>query len=155
RGFLYIHKSSLSGGTIKVLKFIWRHSVKIIGVSFGKYKTIAEAVDLSRRTVIRSIKKLEELGLIKKIPTSRMNGKQGVNLLVIQPFKPVEESKKKMSPQDVTGLVTPNKAENKQDSLCEKNKKTVNVSNTENGCHSVKILDQPIDISYLPESVHP
>jgi hypothetical protein len=26
RGFLYKHKSSLSEGTMKVLKFIWRHS---------------------------------------------------------------------------------------------------------------------------------
>ena len=125
RGFLYKHKSALSEGTMKVLKFIWRHSVKVIGVSFAKYDTIAAEVQISRRTVIRATKQLESLGIIKKIPTARMNGKQGVNLLVIQPFQSIEEVKNNMSLQDVTAPVTPNKTKNKQSSLCEiKNKPT-------------------------------
>ena len=42
RGFLYKFKSSLSDGTVKVLHFIWKYSVKVVGVSFAKYDTIAE-----------------------------------------------------------------------------------------------------------------
>ncbi|KAA9022935.1 helix-turn-helix domain-containing protein [Niallia endozanthoxylica] len=117
RGFLYKYKSSLSDGAVKVLNFIWHYSVKVVGVSFAKYDTMAATVGLSRRTVIRAVKVLEELTFIKKIPTSRMNGKQGVNLFVIQPF-----ALDQVSPQDVTHPVTPNKTENKQSSLCENKK---------------------------------
>ncbi|MBY0121477.1 helix-turn-helix domain-containing protein [Bacillus sp. S/N-304-OC-R1] len=150
RGFLYVHKSSFSEGALKVLQFIWRHSVKVVGVSFAKYDTIAEAVQLSRRTVIRAVQKLENLGLLKKIATAKMNGKQGVNLLVIQTFPTVEEQKNNMSPQDVTPSVTPIKTEKKHHSLCE------NKHNEKN----VKILDKmdtnkQLDISFLPEFVHP
>ncbi len=122
RGFLYTYKSSLSDGALKVLNFIWRYSVKVVGVSFAKYDTMAAAVGLSRRTVIRAVKVLEELTFIKKIPTARMNGKQGVNLFVIQPFATIDSLIDLVSPQNVTHSVTPNKAENKQRSLCENKK---------------------------------
>jgi hypothetical protein len=161
RGFLYKHKSSLSDGTIKVLTFIWRHSVKVIGVSFAKYDYIAEHVQLSRRTVIRAIKTLEVLSIIKKIPTARMNGKQGVNLLVIQPFQTVDFLKNNMSPQDVTVPVTPNKTENKQSSLCENKLKPINVNERHDPHQSTAAsqevefgLHQELDTSFLPESVH-
>jgi len=122
RGFLYKYKSSLSDGAVKVLHFIWNYSVKVVGVSFAKYDTMAAAVGLSRRTVIRAVKTLEELLFIKKIPTARMNGKQGVNLFVIQPFATIDSLLDSVSPQDVTHPVTPNKAKNKQSSLCENKK---------------------------------
>nr|WP_239589496.1 helix-turn-helix domain-containing protein [Metabacillus crassostreae] len=133
RGFLYKNKAALSEGTFNVLKFIWKHSVKVVGVSFAKHDTIAEAVQLSRRTVIRAVRKLEDLGILKKIPTARMNGKQGVNILFLQPFEELDHQLNKMSPQDVTVPVTPIKARNKQSSLCEKNNnKPNNVINSEN-----------------------
>ncbi|PMC35993.1 hypothetical protein CJ195_17225 [Bacillus sp. UMB0899] len=164
RGFLYTYKSSLSEGTLKVLTFIWRHSVKVIGVSFAKYDTIADEVELNRRTVIRVVKTLENLGLIKKVPTARMNGKQGVNLLVIQPFQSIEELlPNNTSPHDVTLDVTPNKTENKQSSLCEnKTKIRTNVTELENTepVEQLKsntfnsISDHEIDESFLPEIVH-
>ncbi|MGM7722866.1 helix-turn-helix domain-containing protein [Metabacillus sp. Hm71] len=164
RGFLYLHKSSLSDSTLNVLTFIWRHSVKVIGVSFAKYDTIADAIEISRRTVIRAMKKLESLGIIKKIPTARMNGKQGVNLLIIQPFQSIDQLKNNMSPHDVTPPVTPIKTENKQSSLCENKTKPSYVS-TENGVDHQPINDselnmidsidiQHLDTSFLPESVH-
>ncbi|WP_338449610.1 helix-turn-helix domain-containing protein [Niallia oryzisoli] len=117
RGFLYKFKSSLSDGAVKVLHFLWTYSVKVVGVSFAKYDTMAEAVGLSRRTVIRAVNTLEELGFIKKIPTARMNGKQGVNLFVIQSFETIDSLLDQVSLQVVTRPVTPNKAENKQCSL--------------------------------------
>ena len=122
RGFLYKFKSSLSDGAMKVLHFLWNYSVKVVGVSFAKYDTIATGVGLSRRTVIRAVKALEELSFIKKIPTARMNGKQGVNLLVIQPFEHIDSLLQSVSPHDVTASVTANKTKNKQSSLCEKTK---------------------------------
>ena len=122
RGFLYKFKSSLSDGAMKVLHFLWNYSVKVVGVSFAKYDTIATGVGLSRRTVIRAVKALEELSFIKKIPTARMNGKQGVNLLVIQPFEHIDSLLQSVSPHDVTASVTANKTKNKPSSLCEKTK---------------------------------
>lgn len=149
RGFLYKHKAELSEGTIAVLHLIWKHSVKVVGVSFAKYEYIAEQVKMSKRTVIRAVKLLVERGIIKKVPTARMNGKQGVNLLVIQAFESIDSIKKPtMSPQDVTAPATPNKTESKQGSPCEK--KSKKRKNVKKACEpSVHELDD----SYLPESI--
>jgi DNA-binding Lrp family transcriptional regulator len=139
--------------------------VKVIGVSFAKYDTIAEGLQISRRTVIRAIKKLESLGIIKKIPTSRMNGKQGVNLLVIEPYQAIDQLKNNVSPHEVTAAVTPNKTENKQSSLCENKHKPTYVREPEK-CddpqpedfskkeNSATITAKQLDTSFLPESVH-
>lgn len=148
RGFLYKHKAELSEGTLAVLHLIWKHSVKVVGVSFAKYDYIAEQAGLSKRTVIRAVKMLEERGIIKKVPTARMNGKQGVNLLIIQAFESIDSIKTSMSPQDVTAPVTPNKTENKQSSLCEK--KTKERTNVKNA--SEPTLHE-LDASYLPDSI--
>ncbi|WP_338788211.1 helix-turn-helix domain-containing protein [Metabacillus sp. FJAT-53654] len=147
RGFLYKYKAELSEGTMAVLTFIWKHSVKVVGVSFAKYEYIAEEVNLSRRTVIRAVNVLEERGIIKKVPTSRMNGKQGVNLLVIQHFESIDSIINNKSPQDVTLPDTANKTENKQSSLCEKEIKPTNVKETP------KPSSHEMDSSYLPESI--
>ena len=140
RGFLYKFKSSLSDGTVKVLHFIWKYSVKVVGVSFAKYDTIAEGVGLSRRTVIRAVKTLEDGRFIKKIPTARMNGKQGVNLYVILPFESIDSLLQPVSPQDVTEPVTPNKAKNKQSPLCENKKQNryVEKKASQANCHCVE-----------------
>ena len=152
RGFLYEYKSSLSDGTVKVLHFIWNYSVKVVGVSFAKYDTIAVGVDLSRRTVIRAVKTLEDLRFIKKIPTARMNGKQGVNLYVIQPFESIDSLLQPVSPQDVTEPVTPNKAENKQSSLCENKKQNRHVEKktSQYNCHCVDTCNEATTVDEYP-----
>ncbi|WP_368658653.1 helix-turn-helix domain-containing protein [Metabacillus halosaccharovorans] len=143
RSFLYKHKSELSEATYNVLKSIWTHSVKVIGVSFAKYDYIADQVKISRRTVIRAVNKLEEMGIIKRIPTVRANKKRGVNIIVVQEWTCDIASENNLSPQDVTAHVTPNKTENKQSSLCEK-KKPNNVHETSPG---------EIDHTFLPENI--
>ena len=149
RGFLYKHKAELSEATLAVLQLIWRHSVKVVGVSFAKYDYIAEQVKVSRRTVIRAVKVLEENGIIKKVPTARMNGKQGVNLLVIQAYESIDSLlNHNESPQDVIPSVTPNKTENKQCSLCENKTKPINVKEA-----VAEPSLEELDASYLPESI--
>ncbi|WP_428912035.1 helix-turn-helix domain-containing protein [Niallia sp. Krafla_26] len=107
-------------------------------MSFAKYETISETVGVSRRTVIRAVKTLEYLGFLKKIPTARMNGKQGVNLYVIQPFETMDSFLQPMSLLDGTAPVTPNKAENKQSSLCEKKQsRTIEKKVSQPKCHTV------------------
>ena len=152
RGFLYKCKSSLSDGALKVLHFLWRYSVKVVGVSFAKYDTIATGVSVSRRTVIRAVKALEEMNFIKKIPTARMNGKQGVNLYVIQPFEQIDSLLQPVSPQDVTAAVTPNKAENKQSSLCENKKQNRHVEKktSQYNCHCVDTCNEATTVDEYP-----
>ncbi|MFV2047948.1 helix-turn-helix domain-containing protein [Metabacillus sp. YM-086] len=145
RGFLYKHKSELSEGTLEVLRVIWRHSVKVIGVSFAKYDYIAERVGVSRRTVIRAVNTLEEKGIVKKVATKRMNGSQGVNLLIIQSFASVESMQAPVSPQDVTAPVTPNKTENKLSSLCENKKNNKNIIQQQTSSQD--------EINVLPNSI--
>ncbi|WP_176142507.1 helix-turn-helix domain-containing protein [Halobacillus hunanensis] len=82
RAFLYHHKPALSEGTLTILKYIWRHSVKYPGVSFSKVETIQTKTNKSRSTVIRAINCLVKKGLLTRIPTTRPNGKRGVNILV-------------------------------------------------------------------------
>lgn len=96
RGFLYLYKEQLSEGTMKVLKFIWRHSTEVPGVLFVKYEAIAESVGVSRRTVIRSVNKLEQLGFLSKIHTARQSGKQGANVFIIQPHPSISEVENKV-----------------------------------------------------------
>lgn len=146
RGFLYKHKAELSKGTLAVLKLVWKHSVKVIGVSFAKYEYIAEQLKVSRRTVIRAINHLMERGILKKVPTVRSNGKQGVNVLVIQSYVTLQESK--MSPHAVTLDVTPNKTENKQSSLCEKKDKDPRTTKRDPEPSLTEL-----DSSYLPEFI--
>ncbi len=82
RAFLYHHKPALSEGTLTILKYIWRHSVKYPGVSFSKVETIQTKTSKSRSTVIRAINCLVKKGLLTRVPTTRPNGKRGVNILV-------------------------------------------------------------------------
>ncbi|UOR12788.1 helix-turn-helix domain-containing protein [Halobacillus amylolyticus] len=84
RGFLFHHKQELSEGTLAVLRYIWRHSVKYPGVSFAKLETIQKKTNKSRSTVIRAINCLVNKQLPTRVPTIRPNGKRGVNILVFR-----------------------------------------------------------------------
>lgn len=90
--YTYIERlraDELPESVIEVLRFFGRSSLRITGVSFAKYLTIAEAVGKSRSTVIRAINTLEEYGMIKRIATVKKwkgrSRKKSVNIIVIQP----------------------------------------------------------------------
>lgn len=56
------------------------------GVSHLKASTIADQVGVSTKTVYRSVKKLAELGIIEKVPGTKMNGIKGASIYKILPF---------------------------------------------------------------------
>ena len=99
--------------------------------------------------------------MLKKIHTVRENGKQGVNILVIQPFST------KVTTYDDHVCDHPNKTEKKLDSLCE-NKKPF-IEKEENAAYTTpppsssflenkELKDNPyayIDSTFLPPFVHP
>ncbi|MGP4107778.1 helix-turn-helix domain-containing protein [Virgibacillus sp. L01] len=90
---------------IEVLRFFGRSSLRVKGVSFAKYETIANSIGKSKRTVIRAINKLAGYGMIERIETVK-KWRKSVNIIVIQA---------RLSPQGVTTAegdqATPDKVE--------------------------------------------
>lgn len=88
RHFLYKHTHELSESAVNVLKHLARHSCKIPGVSFLKVATVANALEISDRTVRRVLKVLEGYAIIVRLKTIRTDGKlrggNGHNVYVLQ-----------------------------------------------------------------------
>ncbi|MBM7553222.1 helix-turn-helix domain-containing protein [Thalassobacillus pellis] len=135
RAFLYHHKAELSSGTLDVLRFIWRHSVKYPGVSFAKIETIMLKTLRSRSTVIRAINTLEEKGLLTRIPNTRPNGKRGVNILVIN------ASTEEQLPSEDAGVSTTNE------------KASSPIKIPQEKASAIKSTKQVIDADYLPSYI--
>ncbi|MED3670288.1 helix-turn-helix domain-containing protein [Bacillus sp. FSL M7-0417] len=86
RTHIYRNKSDLTPAAIEVLKVLSRHAVKTPGVAYLKLATIAELIGKHRVTVIRSIKRLINLGIIRKeIKYRPVSGGNGANMYVILP----------------------------------------------------------------------
>ncbi|MCY7929154.1 helix-turn-helix domain-containing protein, partial [Bacillus inaquosorum] len=99
---IYRNKSDLTPAAIEVLKVLSRHAVKTPGVAYLKLATIAELIGKHRVTVIRSIKRLVNLGIIRKDLKYRpVSGGNGANMYVIQPAVKREKT------SDVTPSVLP------------------------------------------------
>ncbi|MGQ0422797.1 cytosolic protein, partial [Bacillus sp. HC-Mk] len=63
------------------------YSAKYLGVSFKTKNNIADALHISRRTVIRVCQYLESLGIIKQLEMKRKSDRrQTSNVIVIQPI---------------------------------------------------------------------
>ncbi|WP_397538981.1 helix-turn-helix domain-containing protein [Rummeliibacillus pycnus] len=77
------HFYNLTESDKVVLYKIASHALDYPGACHLKAKTIAEVLDISLRTVFRSLKHLEELQIIKRIHTKKMNGIKGANIISI------------------------------------------------------------------------
>ncbi|MGA3598606.1 MarR family transcriptional regulator [Lysinibacillus agricola] len=80
------YKSQLTKSTYAVLDFISQWACKFIGVCYLSQKKIAEELNISYKTVQRSIAVLVDLNVIKKYDSKRHNGdkRRSTNILVIQ-----------------------------------------------------------------------
>lgn len=89
---MYSDQMTLS--TKKVLDVLHRYAVKYPGVCYLSKNKIAEMVGVSRRTVIRSCKQLEEFGVIVQHELKRRNGdrRQSSNAIVFVSVEPVENT---------------------------------------------------------------
>lgn len=83
----HIRKSfyNLTESDKAVLYKIASHALDYPGACHLKAKTIAEVLEISVRTVFRSLKYLEELQIIRRIQTTKMNGIKGANIFSILP----------------------------------------------------------------------
>lgn len=75
---------------IALLEVLKRHSCKYVGVSFLYKRNIAEMMDVSYKTIQRLVKKLEDLSMIKQVPTKSKRKKvnkmlQTSNAIIILP----------------------------------------------------------------------
>lgn len=88
------HRHDLTDTDRDILQMISRYAVKYPGVAHLKADTIAQAIDKSKRTVQRSIRKLERLGIIERLPFIRkISGGFGANVYrVISPVSPREQA---------------------------------------------------------------
>lgn len=106
RQHLYNHKHELTPSSITVLKLLARHAAKYKGVAFLKINTIAELTDLSRSTVIRALKLLDETGIVLKRHVIRpKSGGNGANIYVIQKYRKQSETPQ-VEPREETETVT-------------------------------------------------
>ncbi|MCM3572526.1 helix-turn-helix domain-containing protein [Mesobacillus subterraneus] len=73
----HLRSNEVPESVIDVLLFFGRSSLRVLGVSFAKYDTIAESIGKSKSTVIRAVKTLKQYGMIDVIPTLKKWGCYG------------------------------------------------------------------------------
>lgn len=70
------------------------HALEHPGASHLKAATIAAALEISTKTVYRSVKRLEELGILEKVPGTKLNGIKGASIYRILPYVPSSVSQR-------------------------------------------------------------
>lgn len=55
-----LRADEVAKSVIEVLRFFGRSSLRVTGISFAKYQTIADSIGISKRTVIRAAKVLKK-----------------------------------------------------------------------------------------------
>ncbi|MGE7597556.1 helix-turn-helix domain-containing protein [Lysinibacillus fusiformis] len=61
-----------------------------------KASTIATSLEISTKTVYRSMKKLSELGIIEKVLSTKLNGIKGTTIYRILPYVPSSVSQREI-----------------------------------------------------------
>ncbi len=79
------HYYDLTASERAIVFTIASRSLMYPGASHLKASTIADALEISTKTVYRSIKKLVELGIIEKVPGTKLNGIKGASIYRILP----------------------------------------------------------------------
>ncbi|MFG3613846.1 helix-turn-helix domain-containing protein [Rummeliibacillus stabekisii] len=77
------HYYNLTTSDKSVLYKMASHALDYPGACHLKAQTIADALGISVRTVFRTLKRLEEFQIIKRIQTKKMNGIKGANIFSI------------------------------------------------------------------------
>lgn len=83
----YLQGKGVRQSVIDVLLCLGRASLRVVGVSFMKQDTIAANINLSRKTVNRALKTLEQFGVIDSVRTkTKKDGRPSVKVVRILPF---------------------------------------------------------------------
>ncbi|WP_445479189.1 transcriptional repressor [Lysinibacillus irui] len=91
-----VHYYDLTESERAIVFKLASHSLEYPGVSHLKASTIATALEISTKTVYRSMKKLAEIGIIEKIPSTKLNGIKGASIYRILPYVPSRVSQREI-----------------------------------------------------------
>ncbi|MBU9724149.1 MULTISPECIES: helix-turn-helix domain-containing protein [Bacillaceae] len=138
----YYYADQLGKSPVVVLKLLSRFSCVIPGVSWMKVSTIAKHIDKSEKTVRRALKTLDDLGIIKRIPTVRKQGGRGYDICIIQDVQSL------MSSRTNRGSLTESKVEKG-----EKQIETLTSNNQRTYVREPKLNE--LDASFIPNSYCP
>lgn len=87
RQHLYNKKHNLTKSAMIIYKVLARFAAKYTGCAFLKIDSIVDKAEVSRSTVIRALKLLQELGMIVRHHMMRTkSGGHGANLYVFRPY---------------------------------------------------------------------
>ncbi|NOG28489.1 helix-turn-helix domain-containing protein [Lysinibacillus fusiformis] len=111
------------------------HSLENPGACHLKAATIAAALEISTKTVYRSVKKLEELGIIEKVPGTKLNGIKGASIYRILPYVPSSVSQRETAQAISNDAVSETFTENQSNHL---SFKTSTLQNIYNNAHAEK-----------------
>lgn len=89
-----IHYYDLTESEQAIVFKLASHSLEHTGVYHLKASTIAASLEISTKTVYRSMKKLAELGIIEKVPSTKLNGIKGASIYRILPYVPSSVSQR-------------------------------------------------------------
>ena len=86
--YTHIDSNRLNKTDKRLFELISRYSIKYIGVAYLKVSTMADSLNVSTRTIKRSLAKLETLSIIKRVNTFRkVFGGYGANIIQVLPCK--------------------------------------------------------------------
>ncbi|UPW81891.1 helix-turn-helix domain-containing protein [Lysinibacillus sp. Ag94] len=89
-----VHYYDLTESERAIIFKLASHSLEHTGVCHLKAATIATSLEISTKTVYRSVKKLVELGIIEKLPGTKLNGIKGASIYRILPYVPSSVSQR-------------------------------------------------------------
>ncbi|NPC94033.1 helix-turn-helix domain-containing protein [Bacillus sp. WMMC1349] len=103
---IYRNKSALTPTAIEVLKVLSRYACKTPGVAYLKLQSIANIIGRHRTTIIRTIKRLVDCGIIRKETRHRpVSGGNGANVYVILPAEN-NDATPQMQPRSISDKPT-------------------------------------------------
>ena len=107
-----VHYYDLTESERTVVFKLASHSLEHPGACHLKAATIAAALEISTKTVYRSIKKLESLGIIEKVPGTKLNGIKGASIYRILPYVPSSVSQREIVDEASNDVVSEQFTEN-------------------------------------------
>lgn len=107
-----VHYYDLTESERAIIYKLASHSLEHTGVCHLKASTIAAALEISTKTVYRSMKKLTELSIIEKVPSTKLNGIKGASIYRILPYVPSSVSQRETAEEASNDAVCHPQSEN-------------------------------------------
>ena len=93
------HYYNLTASERAIVFKLTSHALEYPGVCHLKASTVAEALEISTKTVQRAIKKLTDLQIIQKVSTKKMNGIKGANIYIFLKHNVPSEMSERTNPE--------------------------------------------------------